>query len=89
MSIAHNGEARSVSRSRILVRSVLKLSWGVLSGFSVGMVATLGLARWVPMLSDVAISVFGVTFIIAEVLIAVWVISVVAWVVVAVRSGKR
>lgn len=89
MSMARGGEGRSVSRSRILVRSVLKLSWGLLSGLSVGMVATLGLARWVPVLSDIAISVFGVTFIIAEVLIAVWVISVFAWVVVASGPRKR
>lgn len=89
MSIARYGEARSASRSQILVRSVLKLSWVLLSGFSVGMVATLGLARWVPLLSDVAIGAFGMAFIIAQVLIVVWVMTVVAWVVVAVRSVKR
>lgn len=59
MSVVRNGEARSASRSQILVRSVLKLAWGLLSGFSVGMVATLGLARWVPVLGDVAIAAFG------------------------------
>ncbi|WP_346035912.1 hypothetical protein [Brevibacterium picturae] len=53
------------------------------------MVATLGLARWVPVLSDVAIAAFGMAFIIAQVLIVVWVMSVVAWVVITVRSVKR
>ncbi|GAA1544338.1 hypothetical protein GCM10009691_18470 [Brevibacterium picturae] len=89
MSVVRNGLARSASRSQILVRSVLKLAWGLLSGFSVGMVATLGLARWVPVLSDVAIAAFGMAFIIAQVLIVVWVMSVVAWVVITVRSVKR
>lgn len=89
MSVVRNGEARSASRSQILVGSVLKLAWGLLSGFSVGMVATLGLARWVPVLGDVAIAAFGMAFIIAQVLIVVWVMSVVAWVVITVRSVKR
>lgn len=89
MSVVRNRETRSASRSQILVRSVLKLSWGLLSGFSVGMVATLSLARWVPVLSDVAIGAFGMAFIIAQVLIVVWAMTVVAWVVVAVRSVKR
>lgn len=88
MSVVRNGEARSASRSQILVGSVLKLAWGLLSGFSVGMVATLGLARWVPALSDLAISAFGVTFIIAEVLIVVRATSVAAWVVVLVGSSR-
>ncbi|TSI17571.1 hypothetical protein [Brevibacterium aurantiacum] len=89
MSVVRNGEVRSASRSQILVRSALKLAWGLLSGFSVGMVATLGLARWVPVLGDVAIAAFGMVFIIAQVLIVVWVMSVVAWVVITVRSVKR
>lgn len=88
MSVMRNGETRSASRSQTLVRSVLKLAWGLLSGFSVSMVATLGLARWAPVLSDSAISAFGVTFIIAEVFIVVWVTSVVAWVVVLVGSSR-
>lgn len=88
MSVVRNGEARSASRSQILVRSVLKLAWGLLSGFSVGMVATLNLARLVPVLNDVAIAAFGMAFIIAEVLIVVWVTSVVAWFVVLVGSSR-